>query len=110
MSKYRQIGHGSCTRAGNAKHIELLLGEACATIEYSVLGSEHDPVDPVGQATIGNLRVRYSRVRLDIGWIPEFDRWVNSTDWIATPPNTLAELQAILAEAERLGAAGDSSE
>ncbi len=87
----------------SAAMTEMYLEQMGATIEIG----HDDRTDAPGYVMIGNLQIRYWNDRMDIGWIPTFDRWANSTDWKALPPQSVDELRAILEEAERRGAAGE---
>jgi hypothetical protein len=76
-------------------------------------GSIHDNKDigggECGYARIPSmgLRLRYSWTVVHIGWEHTFDRWANSVDWWCDEPGSLNHLRQILAEANRLGHAGE---
>ena len=60
-----------------------------------------------GHAKWLGLNLRYDFGSIEIGWRDTFDRWANSTDWIATEINSSDDLRNILTQAQARGEAGD---
>jgi len=87
------------------QRLETLLLEAGATIlDPADLGAEV----PTGFATLGNLILRYTPERIEIGWRPTFVRWSSSVAWLAALPTTIESMREILATAKKCGDKGEA--
>lgn len=77
------------------------------TIEVSLYDTTVLGEGLMGFATLGNLRMRYGwEGKMEIGWIPEFDRWFNSVDWECDIPASKEALLDISKQAEAMGERG----